>query len=219
MSFDNGKQLAFRRTPFGPWLDLAMSGHDPMLVNMFLQMEVSATNAEPDELYFDVYGHALCFGRREFCLITGLRFGPPSSLPSLPTESFVSRVFPDEDPKSLKTSTVYERMMLNYISDLPQDDAIRVCLVVMVELVFMGRELRQFVNQKVLRAVEDLRVFCNYPWGEYIWGHTFKQMHKAYSRRAKKNELSAWTMSGFTYAFKVRPVVEINFLITFAFLI
>lgn len=207
MSFDDGKQEAFRLTPFGPWLDLAMTSHDPLLVNMFLQMEASATNAEPDELYFDVYGHSICFGRREFCLITGLRFGPTSSLPSLPTESFVSRVFTDEDPKKVKTSTVYDRMIQNYMSDLPQDDVIRVCLVVMVELVFMGRERRQFVSQTVLRAVEELQVFCNYPWGEYIWGHTFKQMHEAYSRRAKNKDSSGWTMSGFTYAFKVRQVV------------
>lgn len=186
LSFDNGKQVAFRRTPFGPWLDLSMTGHDPLLVNMFLQREVYVTNAEPDELYFDVYGHSLCFGRREFCIITGLRFGPTSSLPCLPTQSFVSRVFPEEDPRSLKTSSVYDRMMLNYMSDLPLEDVIRVCLVVMVELVFIGREPRQTVSQTVLRAVEDFQVFSSYPWGEYIWGHTFKQMHKAYSRREKK---------------------------------
>ena len=60
-------------------MDLSYSGGDPTLVHMFLQLEVEDANAEPEEMHFDFFGDRLTFGRREFCLITGLRFGvaPP----------------------------------------------------------------------------------------------------------------------------------------------
>ncbi|KAI3692558.1 hypothetical protein L6452_32375 [Arctium lappa] len=72
----------FGRTPFGPWLELTNIGQDPILVHMFLQLEVEVANADPEELHFDVCGNHMHFVHREFCLVTGLIFIPtPSFLP------------------------------------------------------------------------------------------------------------------------------------------
>nr|GEY21553.1 phospholipase-like protein [Tanacetum cinerariifolium] len=71
----------FRETCFGPWLDVQMMTKDPRLVHLILQTEYIPEQPKNDEILFRVGGHELRFGREEFCLITGLRFGTikPSS--------------------------------------------------------------------------------------------------------------------------------------------
>ncbi|KAE8716010.1 COBRA-like protein 5 [Hibiscus syriacus] len=69
----------FDDTCFGPWLKVQHPGGDAMLTHLFLQ---TMTRDLPDtiqrrdeEIWFDFPPAYTCFGREEFCLITGLRFG------------------------------------------------------------------------------------------------------------------------------------------------
>ncbi|KAI3748101.1 hypothetical protein L6452_10971 [Arctium lappa] len=204
----------FGRTPFGPWLELTNIGQDPILVHMFLQLEVDVANADPEELYFNVCGSHMRFGRLEFCLVTGLCFGPKPSLPPLPEESFVRRVWPHHAPGNLKLRIVVQTMK-DGLQALSDEDVIRVCLVVMVEMMFMGRELSQMVSDTVLRVVDDLGAFNSYPWGSHIWTHSYKQIHHAIARRNDKNN-NKMTMNGFAHALKIWilemfPVCRHNF--------
>ncbi|KAI3733807.1 hypothetical protein L6452_13263 [Arctium lappa] len=178
----------FGRTPFGPWLELTNTAQDPLLVYMFLQFEVDVLNAASEEMYFKVLGKHMRFGRLEFYLITGLLFGPTPSLPAISEGSFVRRLWPDHAPDHLKVKIVVQTMRggMQYLSD---EDVVRVCLVVMVEVMFMGRELNQLVSDTVLRAVDDLMTFDNYPWDSHIWTHTYNSLHLATARRhTQKNK-------------------------------
>ncbi|KAI3745838.1 hypothetical protein L6452_08249 [Arctium lappa] len=93
------------------------------------------------------------------------------------------------------------RTGLGAISD---EDAVRVCLVVMAELMFMGRDPRLSVSSTVLIAVDDLERFNRYPWGSYIWSHSYKGLHGAIARRKQKNQQNnKMTLNGFAHALKV----------------
>ncbi|GJT63485.1 phospholipase-like protein [Tanacetum coccineum] len=69
-------------------------------------------NPSPNQPFiFDIDGRSLEFGREDFCLITGFRFG-----------------------KLVKNDVEFNQ--------LDDDDAIRVCLLLALDYVFMGQELR-----------------------------------------------------------------------------
>ncbi|KAI3702532.1 hypothetical protein L6452_28272 [Arctium lappa] len=193
----------FGRTSFGPWLELTNIGQDPILVHMFLQLEVEVASAEPEEMYFNVCGNLMHFGRREFCIVTGLLFGPTPSLLTLTDESFVSRVWPDLAPGLLTLKTVVQTMR-NDLQAISDEDAVRVCLVVMADVMFMGRDLRLVVSSTVLSVVDDFGRFNSYPWGSYIWRHSYKGLHCAITRRKQKNQNNnKMTLNGFAHALKV----------------
>ncbi|GJV70267.1 hypothetical protein Tco_1485776 [Tanacetum coccineum] len=48
-------------------------------------------------------------------------------------------------------------------------DAVRVCLLLVATIVFMGRKTRFYIPDNVLELVDDLPSWNTYPWGEYFW--------------------------------------------------
>ncbi|KAJ9543125.1 hypothetical protein OSB04_022832 [Centaurea solstitialis] len=193
-ALSDDRRALFRTTPFGDWLD----------VTMHRQIEVP--NAEVEELFFDIGGHIRRFGREEFMLVTGLRFGPQPTIGAVHGDAFIRRVFPGSvigaprgQPLRLKISDV--RARFHDMSGLSDEDAVRVCSVLMVEMAFLGHQPHHYVSDVVVRAVEDLDTWNGYPWGSLIWSATCKQMDGAFMRRVEPS--LKMTMSGFLYAFKI----------------
>ncbi|GJR36469.1 phospholipase-like protein [Tanacetum coccineum] len=48
-------------------------------------------------------------------------------------------------------------------------DAVRFCLLLVAELVFMGKEDRNCIPRHLVSLVEDFDCWNDYPWGEYMW--------------------------------------------------
>ncbi|GKA43595.1 hypothetical protein Tco_0736319 [Tanacetum coccineum] len=67
----------FRRTVFGRWLDIPSHDNDNHLMHYVLhhQVFVSKIHSDCPPMIFHIGDHWLQFGRKEFCLITGFRFG------------------------------------------------------------------------------------------------------------------------------------------------
>ncbi|GKB24426.1 hypothetical protein Tco_0863827 [Tanacetum coccineum] len=84
-------------------------------------------------LIYNVNGHTLHFGRHEFCLITGFKFG---------FNSFVN-LGKDEER----------------FTGLSDEDSIRVCLLLSFEVIFMGHELGYAVDDVFLRMVDNLEAW------------------------------------------------------------
>lgn len=88
---------AFRVTCFGRWLDITCTNSDPSLVHLLLQLQLPQPNTA-QHMMFMVGGRQLKFGREEFLLVTGLRFGDQSWIPgpdAIVGIPFCQRVFPD----------------------------------------------------------------------------------------------------------------------------
>ncbi|GJS07650.1 phospholipase-like protein [Tanacetum coccineum] len=118
---------------------------------------------------FDIGPHIIEFGRREFCLITGFVFWE-CSLDHLNggQSAFCDRVFPNIS--NVKGDMLYK--ILNNQSNfdkLLDDDVVRLCLLLALDFVFMGYEMRHVIANELLNLVDDLAAWNDFPWGEHMW--------------------------------------------------
>ncbi|GKC43875.1 ribonuclease H-like domain-containing protein [Tanacetum coccineum] len=92
------------------------------------------------------------FGRQEFCLITGFAFG--------------------KIPKPLKKVRVSDLLELirkpKIWSALSDEDSVKVCLLLVSNIVFMGRESKNYIADNLIELVDDLSAWDAYLWGEYF---------------------------------------------------
>ncbi|GJZ63035.1 hypothetical protein Tco_0619456, partial [Tanacetum coccineum] len=118
------------------WLDLAYFDHESHMIDYMQQKQCWINDAHYDmPLTYYVNGRGLHFGRREFCLITGFRFGAVSfSSYSKGDMKFKKRVFPHKVGLSI---TSFDLVGViedeEYFSQLCDEDAIRVCLLLCLE--------------------------------------------------------------------------------------
>ena len=210
------RRVLFRTSCFGQWLDLLFFDHETHMLDYILQKQVYVGDAHFDTpLIYDVDGRSLHFGRTEFYLITGFRFGKNVS-PQLYNSGdikFKSRVFPKSQGVKISNldllGVVEDEELFGKLSD---EDAVRVCLLLVLEVIFMGRLLSEQVDDKLLRLVEDLEAWNSFAWGEHIWRQLYNHILNVVSRHRfqhlKGLETSSkfvptYTLSGFVWAFKV----------------
>jgi len=87
------------------------------------------------------------------------------------------------------------------MTGLSDEDVVRICSILMVEVVFLGHQAHTYVSDVVLRAVHDMDIWNEYPWGSHIWTITYKHMDGAITRRTDIS--SKISIYGFLYAFQV----------------
>ncbi|PWA42180.1 phospholipase-like protein [Artemisia annua] len=149
----------FKTTCFGKWLDLKFFDHEPHMIDYILQKQGHVDDHHYDmPLIYYVEGRSLHFGRQEFAIITGFRFGTASiGLHHYGEVKLRSRVFPHRAGVKLSNldllSVIEDEALFSKLSD---DDAVRICLVLLLEVVFMGRLLTDHVEDTLLRLVENL---------------------------------------------------------------
>nr|GEZ30014.1 hypothetical protein [Tanacetum cinerariifolium] len=86
---------------------------------------------------------------------------------------FCDRVFSDKISKPLKKVRVLE--LLGLIKSpkkwfaLSDEDSVKVCLLLVSNIVFMGREPKNYIADNLTKLVDDLTAWDAYPWGEYLW--------------------------------------------------
>ncbi|PWA43273.1 phospholipase-like protein [Artemisia annua] len=152
------RESLFRSTVFGPWLDVPYASNDSLLMHYVLQHQVSVSNMCPDfPIIYHIGGHYLQFGRKEFCLITGFRFENVVTPKARKDSPFSDRVFPEKKSiavKSIKGTDLLKLLRGDRWLTLSDDDAVRVCLLIACELVFMGREDRNVIPTHIMALVE-----------------------------------------------------------------
>ncbi|GKB17021.1 phospholipase-like protein [Tanacetum coccineum] len=146
-----------------------------MLLN---QQEVDEYHTEHRDLQFNVYNYILKFGRREFCICTGLKFGHYDVKPfdSARVIPFRDRVFGHANVTVRHLKEAFDGDEWHNISDV---DVVRLCLVMFVEFVLLGREPKNKTHVHLLALVEDLDVFNQFPWGSYTWSVLYKSIKNA----------------------------------------
>ncbi|GKE55341.1 hypothetical protein Tco_1494526 [Tanacetum coccineum] len=73
---NEARRSLFRTTCFGSWLDITYVENDDGMIHYVLQKQCCADDDSFDlPLIYNVNGHNLHFGRCEFCLVTGFKFG------------------------------------------------------------------------------------------------------------------------------------------------
>ncbi|GJW62797.1 phospholipase-like, aminotransferase-like mobile domain protein [Tanacetum coccineum] len=165
-------------------------------------------------LIYNVNDHTLHFGRREFCLISGFKFGWISFRNFRDGEiTFRDRVFPEKIGEYVKNidllSLIEDEVRFTSLSD---SDSIRVCLLLSLEVIFMGHDLGSAVDDVFLRMVEDLEDWNDFPWGEHMWRELYAAIrnvnsnHKQAHHKALEinpNFVPTYSLSGFVLCFKI----------------
>ncbi|GJZ94100.1 phospholipase-like protein [Tanacetum coccineum] len=204
--------------------------HEPLLIDYMLRRQHKVDDQHHDmPLIYYMEGHSLHFGRREFSLITGFRFETVNfDLHPFSDLKFRNRVFPNKIGYIITNldiiGVIEDEERFGKLSD---DDAIRLCLLLAVEVIFMGRLLTFKVDDTLFRLVENIEAWNSFPWGEHLWCHLYdeiknlKQRHSDehyYGLKKDRNYVPTYTLSGFVFAFQesrstsyLRPTIDIAF--------
>nr|GEZ11039.1 phospholipase-like, aminotransferase-like mobile domain protein [Tanacetum cinerariifolium] len=67
-------------------------------------------------------------------------------------------------------------------SKVNDEDAIRLCLLLSLEVIFMGRELVSVVDGALLRMVDNLDAWNTFPLGEHIWRQLYNSIRNVSSK-------------------------------------
>ncbi|GKB97144.1 hypothetical protein Tco_0983281 [Tanacetum coccineum] len=106
-------------------------------------------------------------------------------------------------------------------TSLSDSDSIRVCLLLSLEVIFMGHDLGSTVDDVFLRMVEDLEDWNDFPWGEHMWRELYAAIRNVNSNHKQAhhkvleinpNFVPTYSLFGFVLCFKLytlrAPLVE-----------
>ncbi|GKC60008.1 phospholipase-like protein [Tanacetum coccineum] len=124
------------------------------------QMLLVGGETENVPLYYHMYDNfQIQFGREEFCLVTGLKFGVEYSDEYDDKDKpipFRRRVFPSRlDGKRITGKDVEDLIDSNSFKKLDDDDAVSLCCIGILQLVLLGLEDRRPVPNWILRLAND----------------------------------------------------------------
>ncbi|GJV59512.1 phospholipase-like protein [Tanacetum coccineum] len=126
------------------------------------------------------------FGKEEFCLVTGLRFGVENreehdTQTNLP---FRRRVFPSHlDGQPITGINITNAIVGLAFAKLYDDDAVGICCLGILQLAILGAENRRNVPEWLLRIANDRVAWNKYPWGSYVWPTLYSQLRNANVKR------------------------------------
>ncbi|GKA90676.1 phospholipase-like protein [Tanacetum coccineum] len=164
--------------------------------------------------YYITNDLSIQFGREEFCLVTGLRFGVENweeydNQKNLP---FRRRVFPSHlDGQPITGIDIENAISGPTFAELYDDDAVGLCCLGILQLVLLGAENRRIVPQWLLRIANDRVAWNKYPWGSYVWPTLYSQLRNATVRRwgplyvdqpTNEDDRTTYSIFGYTWAFK-----------------
>lgn len=205
----------FRNTCFGSWLDLRLYDHEPHLIEYMLRKQHRVDDSHYDmPLIYYMDGHTLHFGRREFALITGLRFGNVSfGLYNSGQLDFRNRIFPEKLGVGVTILDVIGVMEdEERFSKLCDLDVVRLCLLLVLEVIFMGRLLYSEVDDSLFRLVENIDSWNAFPWGEHIWANLYEDLKDVIENNCdaqlvpmdkEPSYVPTYNLKSFVFAFQV----------------
>ncbi|XP_071712223.1 uncharacterized protein [Rutidosis leptorrhynchoides] len=170
----------FDNTCFRYWLDIKFQHTDPGYIHFLLQNQISRPaecklKEEPEELWFKVTSdYNIRCGRREFCLVTSMRFGPNANFKHYidgdkgkTKPRFASRVLKNHPNNRFKVEH-----FLNLIKDKDffsgndkrsDEDCVRVVIVLLVQECFLGKMPRDRIDINFLHLLDDLNLMNQFP--------------------------------------------------------
>ncbi|KAI9177773.1 hypothetical protein LWI28_019130 [Acer negundo] len=122
----------------------------------------------------------------EFCLITGLKFGelPDTSTYDMIENGIHQRYFEGRD--EVEYTELKAVLRIGIFSK--QYDAVKMCLLYMLNWILMGLDKREKVPVWQFRLVEDLDTFDAFPWGAHVYRRSIYSFKHALDGRRRRFE-------------------------------
>ncbi|KAI9196299.1 hypothetical protein LWI28_022753 [Acer negundo] len=139
-----------------------------------------------DEMRFLLGRHSVRFSKVEFCLITGLKFGelPDTSTYDMVENGIHQRYFEGRD--EVEYAELKAVLRIGVFSE--QYDAVKLCLLYMLNWILMGLDEREKVPVWQFRLVEDLDAFDGFPWGAHVYRQSIYGFKHALDGRRRRFE-------------------------------
>ncbi|GJT50316.1 phospholipase-like protein [Tanacetum coccineum] len=167
-------------------------------------------------LYYHVVDNfQIQFGREEFCLVTGLKFGVENWTDCNNAEELIPfrrRVFSSSlDGQPIRGKNVETLIKSEAFNKLDDNDAVSLCCVGILQLVLLGLEDRRHVPNWILRLANDREGWDKYPWGSHVWPTLYQQLKDANVKRwpalyatqpTDEIDKKSYSITGFAWAFK-----------------
>ncbi|XVF75184.1 hypothetical protein PTKIN_Ptkin13bG0167000 [Pterospermum kingtungense] len=171
-----------KKSAFGRLLDFDSDARlCGVILHQIIARQFTFTGISEHEAWFRIGDNLICFGKQEFCLITGLKFG---------TSAFDTNAVyrPSDDGlwmkifKGLQISTkdLWDRFKKGEFNE-NRDIAIKVALVLLAELVLMAGDGRGCVRSWVWELVDNRDAWDKFPWGKYVFQMTLHYLNKIQS--------------------------------------
>ena len=203
-----GKHNEFMRSCFKHFSGFATNWlFSAQIVHNLLLREITVDGATENELFVSIGGKKARFGQREFCMVTGLRFGELSDIVNKPyvgnANSIQERYWPGEEGHELKLCTVYDRFLARNF--LEPNDPLKMALLLIANNVLFGQPYDRKVSNWLFNLVDDLDAFNSFAWGHYVFKMTMHYIRHGFrSRNTKKGSAPVrYRLYGFPWAIEV----------------
>ncbi|KAD4584579.1 hypothetical protein E3N88_22180 [Mikania micrantha] len=191
---------------FAPWLNVKITSPDGQLIHAMILHQLPVNfDPEFDGIIYLVGGpdkEVLRFGPREFCIITGFKFGD-NSTKSKGADSFFNRVL-DENISVPITVDKLKTFLVDNENNFNDNDIVRLCLLLILYSFFMGVETDKHIENDHLLLVDNFEYWNDYNWGSYLWGRTYPSILNVLDKKViLPNKKLHYSLTGFVWAFKV----------------
>ncbi|KAI3854335.1 hypothetical protein MKX03_012797 [Papaver bracteatum] len=175
---DGENRKRFEKTCFGHFTHFPKFILFPHLVHNILLKRKD--KEEEDAMSFVIGSQEICFGEREFAMMSGLKFQMTDEIVQKPREEIrlMKVYFPSQ--KCVKL----EDLIRKFHELKNSEDKLKLGLVAIVENAITGHDMRRSVNKGHFLLVDNLEEFNSYPWG--------KQRKLAYHLNGFPHVFQAW---------------------------
>ncbi|KAK1548823.1 hypothetical protein Q3G72_026138 [Acer saccharum] len=176
-----GERAEFESGCFGHYLDFPKGGYfQAQFIHSLMLRQIFIPGGSEDELWFALGKTKARFGKREFCLCTGLKFGRLSDIPSREYEvvpgGIYARYF--QGRKKVVIADLKAPFMAEDF-DRPHD-ALKLALLLFANRVLFGQDDRNQVAYWMFSLVEDVQAFNNFAWGHYVFKMTLHYIRQGF---------------------------------------
>nr|GEU89998.1 phospholipase-like protein [Tanacetum cinerariifolium] len=196
-----------------------LSGYEvPRVLATCRRRQIDDENDDDENvpLYYHINkDFSILFGREEFCLVTGLRFGVQNWAEYDTKERipFRRRVFPSYlDWQPITGLDIANMIVDQSFAQLYDDDVVSLYCLGILQLVILGVKSRRAVPDWMLRLANDRVAWNKYLWGSYVWPTLYSQLRNANVKRwsllyvaqpTKEDDVKTYSIFGCTWAFKI----------------
>ena len=200
-----GERAEFESGCFGHFLDFPKGGYfQAQFIHSLLLRQICIPGGSEDELWFALGKTKVRFGKREFCLCTGLKFGRLSDIPSREYEvvpgGIHARYF--QGRKKVVIAELKAPFMAEGFER--PNDALKLALVLFANRVLFGQDDRSQVAYWTFSLVEDVQSFNNFAWGHYVFKMTLHYIRQGFKVPADPlGQTRRYNLYGFIWGLQV----------------
>lgn len=197
---DGEEMRRFRGSCFGHFMGMDRNmSFSATLVTSILLREIRHSGPK-DEMRFIMGTQVMTLSRREFCLITGLKFGAhPCIKYKPPKDGVLRRYFPQKDDmnhddvRAIVAAGNFERPY----------DAVKLCLILLLRAFIWGSDRRTPVPIWCWGLLERLEEFDMFPWANLVYQYTVRMFRQALHRLERAGNDIKCNLYGFSWVLQV----------------